>query len=121
MGSIYSKEICTLIGSGLDGDARSQAWSLIDEIYTVYRREIHESPFRTNTLFAMYAGDDHNDHGLPAWSEVRWNLLARPLKEERFTRVWFILEVALSQVDPVIIRGRQQYGWDRFACAAFWL
>ncbi|KAB8239101.1 uncharacterized protein BDW43DRAFT_305984 [Aspergillus alliaceus] len=63
----------------------------------------------------MYAGDDHNDHGLPAWSEVRWNLLARPFKEERFTRVWFILEVALSQVDPVIIRGRQQYGWDRFA------
>ncbi|KAI0103227.1 HET domain-containing protein [Nemania sp. FL0031] len=111
MGLIFSGAVRTLIWLGPEADKCWPAWTLIDQIYAVFRKK----------------QPNHTALGLPQWDHVLWKYLRTLLELPWFTRTWVIQEVAFSPGDPFFIQGNQEspgsygYPWHRLGWAASWL
>jgi hypothetical protein len=121
MGLVYSQAIRTLIWLGSDVDGYSTAWSLIDKIYYIFRRENPVAKFVADIPFRMYSNQNHAASGLPGWEDELWEDLRMLFKMPWFTRIWSIQEVALSREDPILLYGRHRYPWNRLGWASSWL
>ncbi|KAI1131233.1 HET domain-containing protein [Nemania abortiva] len=123
MGRIFSAAIRTLIWLGPDADKCRPAWTLIDQIYAVFRKHNPHAKFIADIPFQIYSAQNHAALGLPDWDDILWKYLRLLLELPWFTRTWVIQEVAFSPGDPFFIQGGQGngYPWHRLGWAASWL
>ncbi|KAM3066636.1 hypothetical protein ACMFMF_010142 [Clarireedia jacksonii] len=121
MGKIYKQAIRTIVWLGDDSGFISSAWTLVDQIYDIFRERYPKAQTLSDIPFAVYSESEYKLSGLPKRSDTTWHHFKKLLGLPWFTRVWVIQEVALSAKDPVILHGQQQYPWHKLSWAAAWL
>lgn len=121
MGEIYSRSIRTLIWLGPETASSSQAWFLIDRIYSVFKGQTLEATTLIDIPLKLFSNERHMTLGLPDLTHEHWAYLDTLLRLPWFTRIWVVQEVVLSSQDPIIVHGQHLYPWHRLGWAASWL
>lgn len=121
MGRIYSQSVRTVIWLGPDKLSCHSAWTLIDQIYDLFRSEYPAALSLTDMPMRLYSDSYHAASGLPNWDSTAWEELRTLLGLPWFTRIWVVQEVVLSSRDPFVVYGMHVHSWTRFAWTATWL
>lgn len=121
MCNIYSKAVRTLVWLGPAFPSSSEAWDLVENIYSLFRARHPTTESIDDVPGHIYSDSYHASSGLPSWDQPAWLSFRQLLELRWFSRIWIVQEVTLSALDPIIIHGEHLRSWNSLAWCASWM